>query len=332
MSTLNPTFVHEGNTIIAFFENEVIAKGTNFAAVEGDAVKYLEGLSRSRDNTETANKKKAATHIVTPNGVKGEILSRVGTIWGDEVTVRFENGRIAKFEAHGGNDDNLQYTAEEKQPQTFDDYFQNRLDENVEASIPGLTARLRSLDQLIFEASEATKTASYAKAQELNNIVTSAELEKYEIKESLDHLSQSDAEAFTAPAPFEYGGLKVEQASFGHNSGDGWLDSAVDSMSKETSGVDLEAFLNEGPGQFIAGLETAALADTGVTRDMALSHVIAKTAGYMGDEVDRYREKFLAKAEMARKDELGSRKEVVAQEIEEKIARVDDVPDEGLFL
>src|SRR4051812_8778361 len=45
------------------------------------------------------------THITTPSGLRGTVLGKVKGLWGDQVTVRLENGRIAKFDV--SDDDEL---------------------------------------------------------------------------------------------------------------------------------------------------------------------------------------------------------------------------------
>jgi basic membrane lipoprotein Med (substrate-binding protein (PBP1-ABC) superfamily) len=99
----------------------------------------------------------------------------------------------------------------------------------------------------------------------------------------------------------------------------------------ETEGQDLDKLLTEGPALFVAEQDTAALADAGVTREMALSHVVSKTAGFTGPEITEYRTKFLAGVEAARRDELVDRKATTKKEAAAEQDVLDNVPDEALF-
>lgn len=323
---------------MAFFEDQCIAKGDSkdFEKVEGDALKYLDSLGKEREEKETEKKKKSATHIVTPNGVKGEILSRTTGLWEEqEVTVRFENGRIATFVAHGGSDKDFEYRVEAKDaPNLYAEYFTKRLDEPVNGSKESLAARLDDLDGIIAEASaHLLKGASYSDTHTLNGFVLQAEHEKLEVKEALDHLEDVDAEAFAPPAPFDYG--VAEQADLGRAKGDTWLDNTVDEMIAENEGQDFDRILNEDPGQIVTEMETPALSDSGVTRELAIAHIMGKTAGFAGPEVDSYRDQFIAKTEIARRDELASRLEAGFKAEKTAAAdeeNVDDLPDAALFL
>jgi hypothetical protein len=334
MTTLAPTFVREGNQVLAFFEDQLIAQGTVFAKVEETALDYLEGLSKDRSSKEAEHKKASATHIVTPSGLKGEILGNHEGQWGEKlITVRLENGRIARLQAHAGNDKDIEYqTVEAAAPESALDYLESTLNETPEGTKESLAARIDNLDNLVVAATEFQRHASYEDQRKASEIVISAEHEKREVRDALAHLELSDAEAFAPPAPFKLGA--VEQADLGPGSGS-WLDETVSEMIAESSSQDFDRLLSEEPGQFVAGLDTGALADQGITREMALSHIISKTAAYQGDAVETYREQFLAKVEQARRDELKDRTKT-STETAEKTAKTEEtvtkLPDESLFL
>lgn len=333
MPKLTPHFVREGSEVLAFFEDRVIASGPNFSKVEETAVAYLEQLDKDRADGDTEKKKKSATHIVTPNGLKGEILSNVEGIWGEkEVTIRLENGRIAKFSAHGGNDDTLQYTAEKADaPKNALEYLESTINQVPEGNKESLSGRINDLDGLIAKASAMVQGgASLADQAKIDGYVIAARNEKLEVKEALDHLEQADAESFSPPPSFDDGRQVVEQADLGRGAGDSWLDHTVNDMITETEGQDFDKILAEEPGQFVTDLDTGALADAGVTREMAFSHIMAKTAGLQGDEIGSYREQFLAATELARRSELADRKETTHKEAA-AAQEADDFPDEALF-
>lgn len=334
MTTLAPTFVREGNQVLAFFEDQLIAQGTVFAKVEESALEYLEGLDLDRNTKDVERKKARATHIVTPNGLKGEILGNHTGTWGEKlITVRLENGRIARFEAHAGNDKDIEYqTIEAAAPESALEYLESTLNEVPEGTKESLASRIDSLDQLVVAATEFQRHASYEDQRKASEIVISAEHEKREVRDALSHLELADAEAFAPPAPFVTGA--VEQASLG--AGDGtWLDETVGEMIAESASQDFDQLLAEGPGQFVVDLDVAALADQGITRDMALSHIISKTAGYQGEAIDTYREQFLAKVEQARREELKDRTKTAKKKAEKtakKEKKAKKLPDEALFL
>jgi hypothetical protein len=330
MATYTPTFVREGSQILAFFEDRVIASGTSFAKVEESAVDYLDNLSKERDGVAAEKKKSSATHIVTPSGLKGEILGRHDGQWGEKlITVRLENGRIARYEAHAGNDEKIDYQRiEAAQSESALEYLEKTLNEVPEGSKESLAHRITVLDGLVVKAGSVIQSG-VANADEikLNDIVIAAEHEKREVKEALEHLEQADAETFSPPAPYDFG--VAEQADLGRSNGT-WLDDTVDEMVAESEAQDFDKLLTEEPGQFVTELDTGALGDAAVTRELALSHIVSKTAGLRGEELEKYRSQFLAKVELARRDELKDRKQHVKEAAVAKEAS-DDFPDEALF-
>ena len=334
MTTLAPTFVREGNQVLAFFDNQLIAQGPVFAKVEESALEYLDNLSLDRNTKDVEQKKASATHIVTPSGLKGEILGNHEGQWGEKlITVRLENGRIARLQAHAGNDKDIEYqTIEAAAPESALEYLEGTLDETPEGTRESLSARIDSLDQLVVAATEFQRHASYEDQRKGSEIVISAEHEKREVRDALAHLELADAEAFAPPAPFKTGA--VEQVDLGGGSGS-WLDETVNDMIAESSSQDFDRLLVEEPGQFVVGLDTGALADQGITREMALSHIVSKTAGYQGKAIDEFREQFLAKVEQVRRDELKDRTKS-AKKTAEKTAKAEETvsksPDESLFL
>src|SRR5208282_708852 len=115
MMKLSVSYVRQGDQVLAFHEDKMIAHGTRFAEVEKTAVEYLDNLRSKEDADIAASQRKAATHVETPSGLKGEVLGQVKGPWGsEEVTVRWENGRIAKYETDGHPHDGYKYSIEEK--------------------------------------------------------------------------------------------------------------------------------------------------------------------------------------------------------------------------
>lgn len=321
------TFVRENDEVIALFEKRVIARGTSFAKVEETAVDYLDNLKSERDANTEEKKKKSATHVTTPNGLKGEILSRVDGQWGDkELTVRFENGRIAKFVAHGEEIYSSERTA--SAPSNPIEAMQQELDADFDRNKDGLTARVASLSGIVKDASTIlAQGGSYSDEASLDKLVLQAEHEKEEVESALEYLKHADAEIIEP-----HGFQAVEQAELGRSKDNSWLDNTVQEMIDESEGINFDQVLEEEPGQLAAGLETGTLADQGSTAEMALSHIVAKTAAFEGPEVEDYRERFVAAVEMARRVELADRKEATHKQASVEKDQETDAPDEALFI
>ncbi len=326
-----PTYKYEGDQVLAYHGKTVIAKGTDFAKVSTTAEEYFGELEKAHKKKKKEAAQHEATHVTTPNGLKGQIVSRLPTIWGNEITVRLANGEIRRY-ATAGDDDGLTYTSEQADaPQSPVEYFEHRLEEVAEPGRPGLTARLNVLNEIREGAGRlVTAGVSNADEQKLHNIALAAEAEKLEVKEALDHLEAVDAEAFVPQAPFQTN--VVEQASMGRAANDSWLDVTAKQMIAESEEQDFQKLLEEGPTMLVTELETPALADTGTTAEAAYSHVMAKTAGFEGAEVEAYREKFVAATELARRAELIYRKDNAHKEAAAKEASTNDFPDEAMFL
>lgn len=332
MSDLSPTYAFEGSEVFAMYEGRVIASGpvTKMAEVEGEAVKYLDGLKTTRDEVTKENKKKTATHIVTPNGVKGEILGRTPTIWGTQITARFENGTISQFETHGEDGVNFIHEKTASTAANPAEGLEQRLAKSFDRDRESLAARHRELGEIAKDAHRLIQAgAPYVIEVKLDQVRTAAEVESRQVKEALDHLDAADYEAFTPEAPFRPS--VVEQAGVGRDADSSWLDVTTQEIISESENQDFDKLLNEGPGLFVAEQDMGALADAGVTREMALSHIVSKTAGFQGDDIEEFRTSFLAKVEAARRDELASRKSSTKREAAAEQDVLDNVPDEALF-
>src|ERR1019366_2165783 len=148
-------------------------------------------------------------------------LSSVEGLWGDEITVRFDNGQIRHFATAA----DVKYSNETEE-QAFNNpvaFLQSRVDEMYDHSRSGLTERIHVLNDVRNSAGRLiTAGASHTDAASLHKIALEVEAEKREIKEALDHLEAADAEAFEAPATFSTSA--VEQAELGRASADTWLD------------------------------------------------------------------------------------------------------------
>lgn len=329
MSDLTPTYTFEGEEILAIHEGKVIASGTKMAEVEETAVEYLNSLKGEREKIAKDKAEKKATHIITPNGLKGEILGRSPAVWGEQITARFENGRIATFVTHG--EEEVQWVTEKTA--SYNDptaRLSAVLSEDFEQDRDSLAARVSALSDVAIECHRLIGSgASYPTEVKLDQIKIAAEAEARLVREAIDHLDSADAEAFQAP---EHTPTVVEQADMGTGAGNSWLDATAQEMIAESEVVDHDKLLDEGPALLVADLETPALADTGVTRELATAHVMGKTAGFTGAEIEDYRSKFVARAEVARRHELASRKETTKKEATAQEEVQTNVPDEALFM
>lgn len=332
MSNLNPVYAFEGDQISAYHEGKLIASGTNYEVVSSSALEYLESLDKEIKKNARETAKKTATTIITPNGVEAQILGRTRDVWGNEqVTIRTANGTFAQVEIHGADEDKWQWVDKSSQKtasSTPISELRSRLDADYDRTEASLKERMGELKAIAKEAStRIAEGVSLGDAETLDEIKLLATAEHKEISDVVAYLQAENTEAYTAPKF-----AAVEQASMGRAAQDSWLDRTIQSMIDETDGVDTEALLREGPALFVSDLDTGALADTGVTREMALSHVTAKTAGYEGEDVDDFRNQFIARVEVERRAELASRKEATKREVVAKTEEIVDAPDEALFI
>lgn len=309
----------EGDDVYAIHEGRVIASGKTdkMDEVESDATNYLKNLK-----TEKGEKaKKNATHVVTPSGLKGQVLQRTASVWGDEVTVRFENGQVSSFSAHGVKDWMTEKTASGNPV----DSYEQHLAKTYNHDRASLVARHRELVDLHNDARRLITTGvSYADQKRLDSIIVTAEAEGEQIVQAIDHIDAGEIEAYKMPDR-----QVVEQADLGRS--DNWLDAVVEDMHSEFADIDYEQVLQDDPTLLAAGLDDGIVADQGVSRELALSHIRNKTAGYVGDDVEEYVSQFLARFEVARRNELSTRTANTRKEAAVATSRVEDAPDEALF-
>jgi hypothetical protein len=323
MSDQTPTFAFEDDKVYALVNGQVVASGDSLEEAE-EALEIKRAEESEVEQEE--RKKKNATHIVTPNGLKGAILNRE---WGDQVTARFDNGSISTFKVTAGakwvNEDNTK-TAGASPIDTLESRVSST---DFAHDREGLVARREELQSIRHEArSILIKGASYLDEHKLDNIVVTAEAELAEVGEAIEHLDSEHADSFAPPAPFRT--EVVEQAALG--GGDStWLDHAVQEMTDEAAALDFQKELAEGPGLFVTELDDGVVADTGATREVALAHIQSKTASVDSDQLERYTTLYLARVEEARRKELASRKETTKKEAAHQKEALDNVPDEALF-
>jgi hypothetical protein len=279
------------------------------------------------------SKQKVATHIVTPSGLKGKIMGKVVPgLWGDEVTVRFENGHIAKLQV---SDVELSSDGSAKTAKTIEAsadkvaWLREKLAETPEGDELSLKARiadLREIQEIATELASRPRTAS-AELVELDSIRAEAAYESAEAKDALEYLA--DAEPFAPPAHFA--SHVAEQATIG-GFGDGqWLSSVYDDMVREADATDFDQLLNEGPEVFIADLDQNILADQGTTAQLATSFIESKVAAARPEVREKYSELWLERVEQVRRDTYASRRVTIAKDASAEADLYENLPDECLF-
>lgn len=313
MGRPEPTYVFENGRAYALVNGQVVAAADDVGELEDQFVAPEEEAPQALDG---------ATHIETPNGLKGQILGRVADVWGDQVTVRFENGNIVRLPVVEG----MTFTAE-KAPQGHPiEDLQQRLDA---IETPNLQERKTELEEIKHEARvHLTKGAALSEEEDLHRIVVQAEYELGEVSDALEHLRSEEAQAFTPPTPFEH---VVEQESVGGGKAD-WLDRAVSDMIAEAEQVDYGQLLDEGPEAFTAELDDAVLSDGGAVRQMASSFIRSKTAHAEAEVRDRYETAWLARIEACRRTQLANRKTTTQKEAAAHQEEFDSLSDDSLFL
>lgn len=262
----------------------------------------------------------ASMKVVTPNGLEGTVLGRVKGTWGDEVTVRFANGRIVSLPVT----DHLEFTANAPEKVDLVDDLNARLASTPDGTLDSLIARNEELTKIVAEARAGEVTS------ELDTIIAQARAEMVEIRQAVAHLEDEDTQAYAPPAPFTI--QAVEQESLGIGSGSGnWLDSTVDDMIAEAEATDYEKLMDEGPEAFVADIPVATLAHAAAVRSMAERFINSHTAAADPSIREQYENIWLSRVEQVRKDELAKVKDEVRKEASSEL---DDpsTPDDAMFL
>lgn len=265
--------------------------------------------------------------VVTPNGIKGTVLGKVASTWGDEVTIRLENGRIVHLPV--GTDLKAHKEAATAPRSTPIDRLEARLASMPDGTRESLVARHNEVTRIASEVTEMIREGvSYADSVRLDQIHVAALNEGLEIVAAVEHLDEVDRieapRSFTMAAAKEAAGISREDAS--------WLDHTLDEMIKEAEATDFTKLMDEGPEAFTAELPDVALADTGVTRQMASHFISEKTAGIERTVAEPYMTTFLARVEECRRTELTGRKQTTHKEAAATEDKYKDLPDESLFL
>lgn len=322
MSDMNPTYASEDGVHYAIVAGKVVASGPDFTEVERRANELCNPPGCDPDKT-------SATHIVTPNGVKGQILSRTAGLWVDEVTVRFDNGQIHSIPVTP----RTKFMTENHKVAASKPVDRLRTELSKIASghsRKSLTDRLIVVSRVKDEAHMLIAGGvSNDDLRDLHELVLTAEHEIVELQDGIAHIDDAKHQAYQ---PFKPETQVIDGANIGHQNDGTWLDATLNDMIEEARGTDFEQLLDEGPTLLTAEQDDATIADGGAVREMALSFVRSKTAGLEGEEVEKFESLFIARCEDARRIELAHRKAKTSKEAAQKKSDVDNAPVESLFI
>lgn len=321
MEGITPTYVFQNGRVFAIVAGKVVASGEDVLEVESI-------LSTPVEETLP----KTATHIVTPNGLTGQILGRHNDVWGETVTVRFENGRISTLHTATETNEIPEFQWVQKEAdvtKTALEELEERIDEDFAADKDSLVSRLAQLYDIEQKASAAVHKANLEDSYKYDGIAAMARHEAAEVKEVLASWDEAVANAYQPPAPFSM--QAAEQESLGGGSSS-WLDHTLGEMIADAEATDFDTFMDEGPEAFVADLEDASLADTGTVRQMAASHVRSRVAGIELEEAAAFEMAFLARVEQVRRQELNDRKSNTKIAKEASVQEDHDGPADALFM
>lgn len=325
----SPTFAFRGGKTYAVSDGRVIAASRNAADVE--LLVKEEADEKERKNApadDDSADERTATHLVTPNGLKGKILGR-HSVWGGEVTVRFANNQVATIATEG-----VRYVREIEQrtASAGDDTItelEGRLSSTSPEDRPGMTRRLAELDD-IQSLAHCPYTTDLKLTDRYNVVRLAAQHEAGQIRLALDRLELAEAENLrpTVFAP----GVAPAQPDLGGGDG-GWLQDTYDAMGEQAADLDFEEILREEPALVAEGVPENDLGDQDHVGELALAHVKARIAGVRVDPAGRraYEQAFVERTEGFRQERLANKTEPV----EQRTASVDlptDLPDEAIFL
>ena len=311
-----PTYIFKNGKVYTYQAGKIIASVSEEEFVEAEAAHLASA--------------EGATHVLTPNGLKGTVLGRVKGLWEDEVTVRFDNGRIASLPVS-----KLTFAKEEEEESDEDEI--KELEKKVESSISTYDAttlqdRISELDQIKAEASAHIASGlSDEDLARVGSVIAQANYELQEIGDIAAAIEDERVAAFEAPAPFEIHVVEQGGPTGGRESS--WLDQAIEEMTHEANSTDYTKLMDEGPEVFVAGLDREILADSGAVRSHASSWIRSKTAAADDDVREKYEKVWLARVEEQRRASLAGIKEEMHKEAAAtESVDYDSIGDDSLFI
>ena len=311
-----PTYIFKNGKVYTFQDGKIVA-----SVLEGEFVEEEAAHLASAEG---------ATHVVTPNGLKGKVLGRVAGLWEDEVTIRFENGRVASLPVS-----KLTFSKEEEEEEQDEI---KELEDKVATSVSVYDAetienRARELDKIKVEASLFIDAGlSDEDLARVGNVITQANYELEEIKDVVRALEEGHIAAYEAPvSPFKM--QVVEQGGPTGGREATWLDQSINEMIVEANNTDYTKLMDEGPEAFTAGLDRETLADSGTVRSLASTWIRSKTAAADDDVREKYEKVWLARVEEQRRASLADIKEEMHKEASAtESVDYDSIGDDSLFI
>jgi len=259
--------------------------------------------------------------IVTPSGLKGQILGSSSGLWADEVTVRLENGRIAHYTVGDGIRMAEEETSERPTPI---EGLRKRIAADYNIDKDSLIERRRELDGIVREVGDLVAQSSMEDATALDEIRVVADYERNEIDEAIAQIEQDEAEEFTP-----HGMEATEQGDMGHHGG--VVDAAYDEMMRQADEQDFQQLIDEGPEVFVVDLDESTLYDATAVRAAAQDYVRERTAGVEVDARDEFEKTFLSRVEQLRQQATTEHKKTTKKEASKQEDLYGDLPDEMLF-
>jgi exosome complex RNA-binding protein Csl4 len=311
-----PTYIFKNGNVYTYQDGKIVASVPEGEFVEADAAHIASA--------------EGATHVLTPNGLKGKILGRVKGLWEDEVTVRFDNGRIASLAVS-----KLTFAKEEEEEENQDEIAE--LEKKVEASVSTydpatLETRISELGQIKAEASAHIASGlSDEDLARVGSVIAQANYELQEISDIGAAIEDQRVAAYEPPAPFKINVVEQGGPTGGRESN--WLDETIQEMVHEANSTDYTKLMNEGPEVFVAGLDKDLLADSGAVRSHASTWIRSKTAAADDDVREKYEKVWLARVEEQRRASLAGIKEEMHKEASAtESVDYDSIGDDSLFI
>jgi hypothetical protein len=311
-----PTYIFKNGNVYTYQDGKIVASVPEGEFVEADAAHIASA--------------EGATHVLTPNGLKGKILGRVKGLWEDEVTVRFDNGRIASLAVS-----KLTFAKEEEEEENQDEIAE--LEKKVEASVSTydpatLETRISELGQIKAEASAHIASGlSDEDLARVGSVIAQANYELQEISDIGAAIEDQRVAAYEPPAPFKINVVEQGGPTGGRESN--WLDETIQEMVHEANSTDYTKLMNEGPEVFVAGLDKDLLADSGAVRSHASTWIRSKTAAADDDVREKYEKVWLARVEEQRRASLAGIKEEMHKEAAAtESVDYDSIGDDSLFI
>lgn len=284
LSNSKVTYSFTSDGVDAELDGRVIASGANMAEAETAAHEAIKTASKE---PEEAVSRKTATRVTTPNGLTGTILGRTSGIWGEEITVRFENGHISKLNTSSAG---LTFSNEKTLSSTPLEVLASIADKSVPGDAFSLAERLNELKELRNRVAKMASRLSHDELVAAHEIVSRTHAEEEEIREVLAAQVDHEEEEF---APY-----RPEARSYDES----WLDRvAAEEVESATEDFD------EKVATFVTALSTDTLADGSLVSQIVYDKVSSET------DDEEYIESFIEAAEQVRQNEHNARREATKQ-------------------